>query len=222
MGQDRKKLIESSSGKAPEDPYSGMPKLGPYQGAYDPSSMSMEKYIGSHYDDAGMKAFSQEALRKGPSAWSQLARESNRANEENSRERGAREVAGQTAQATDALAARGGLSSGARERAGMEGAKNYMSMSQDTAHAADANDMQIGMNDEQNRIQQLGMLPGMEMQKTNMFSQGRGQDITNAVAETGRKNLWNMEDYKQQMGAWGAAKQANAMESIAENSGKKG
>lgn len=210
------------------DPYAGMPGQPQYQQVYDPSMALTpgldERLNGIQMDKSGLNAFRDQALRKGPSSWATLAKKDQAAQAANAREKGAREIRGQTAQAEDALASRGGLSSGARERTAQEGAKNYLAMSQDTARQENLNDLQIGMNDEQNRIQQLGMLPGMEyqaiqpdLQKSSMWEQARQADLANTTAENDRRNQWNQILYQQQMQSWAANRQAQATE----NSGKK-
>lgn len=197
--------------------YGMTPTRPDYIVGYDPKTMSLSDYLSGKYDQSGMNAFREQALRKGPSAWATLSKQQQAALQGNQRESGAKEVASQTAQAEDNLASRGGLSSGARERAATEGSKNYLAMSQDLARQGNLNDLQIGVNDEQNRIQQLGMLPGMEMQQAGMFEDARGKDIANTTAENARRNAYNQNIYDQQMGAWGANRQAQATE----NAGKK-
>lgn len=191
------------------DPYTGQPTSPGYVVSYDPKTMNLTDYLSGKYDGSGLQAFKDQAMRKGPSQWATLAGQSNRANESNSRERSAAESNSQTAQANDRLAAAGGLSSGARERNQQEGAKNYLSMSQDLARQGNLNDMQIGMNDEQNRIQQLSSLPGMEMQQAGMFEQAKNADISNTTAENERRNAWNQNLYNQQMQSYWAGKTAD-------------
>lgn len=190
--------------------YGQTPKRPDYQVAYDPATMSIADYLAGKYDDPGFQKYREEALRKGPSQWANLARGQNKENVIDMRERGVREAHGQNAQAMDSLAARGGLSSGARERTAQEGAKSTLAMSQDVARQGNMNDLQIGINDEQNRIQQLSALPGMEMDQAKLFTGARQQDIANTLAENDRRNKYNQDIYGQQMTAWGANRQAQA------------
>jgi hypothetical protein len=129
----------------------------------------------------------------------------------NAQSAGANQTAGQTAQATDALASQGGLSSGARERAAEGGANNFMNMSQNINQQRASNDMQIGVNDEQNKIQELGQLPGMENQKVQGLQAVNAADTANQIAENQSLNSYNQNLYNQQMSAWGANQQANAI-----------
>lgn len=168
-------------------------------------------------DPRGLNKFREEALRKGPSAWATLARRDQLARESDSRERGTKEVAAHTAGALDQLAARGGLSSGARERVASSGAHDYLAMSQDLARQGNLNSLQIGMNDEQNRMQQLQALPGMEIQamqpgiqKATMWGQARQFDQSQAAAEAARKSQFEMMKYQEEMKDRYATMQANA------------
>lgn len=202
---------------SPWSPYYGMPAVPQYSPGYDPSTMSMQDYLKTVYDPSGFDAFRDQAMRKGPSAWATLAKQDQGAQAAKMRDEQASQANSQTAQAEDDLSARGGLSSGARERATMEGAKNYLSMAQGTARQENLNDLQIGMNDEQNRIQQLGQLPGMEQQQAQMYETAKNNDVTNAISENSRRNEYNENLYGQQMSAWAANRQAIATQ----NSGKK-
>lgn len=194
-----------------------MPGAPDYSQAYDPKTMSLADYLAGKYDPSGLNAYKEQAMRKGPSAWATLAGQQNAEQVAHQREAGAGEVNAQTAKNMDELAAHGGLSSGAMERAGTEGAKNYLSMSQDLGRQGNTNTLQIGINDEQNRIQQLGQLPGMEMQQAGMYEDARNKDINNITQENERRNQYNQNMYTTQMGAWSGNKQAQAIE----NSGKK-
>lgn len=189
---------------------SGMPQAPGFVQAYDPATMSLTDYLQGKYDSSGLDAYKQQAMRTGPSAWANMATQDQAALANQSLEHGASQNNAQTAQAVDNLAARGGLSSGARERAGQEGAKNFMAMSQDTARQKNLNTMQIGMNDEQNRIQQLSALPGMEQQQAQMWEGAKQQDVANTMNANNAANAYNQNLYNQQMSAWGAGKQADA------------
>lgn len=194
-----------------------MPANPAYVTAYDPTTMSLSDYLTGKYDHSGYDAYKAEALRKGPSGWATAANLDQGVQAANQREKGVSANNAATAQAEDDLAARGGLSSGARERATTDGSKNYLAMSQDIARQENLNHMQIGMNDEQNRIQELSTVPGMEQSQAQMWEGARQQDINNTTAENERRNQYNQNLYNQQMTTWRANRQADATQ----NSGKK-
>jgi hypothetical protein len=193
-----------------------------YTQGYDPKTMSMtpeleRRLSGINVDQRGMNKFRGEALRTGPSSWATLANKQQNLEERMARQRAMSEGASGAAGARSQLAMRGGLSSGAKERLARDANKNYLMMSQDIGAQGTKNRGQISMNDEQNRITQLGQLPGMENQaiqgdlaKLSMWGQGRQFDTNQAVNEAGRKNDYNLGRYKEKMAAWGANQQANA------------
>jgi hypothetical protein len=195
-----------------------------YSPGYDPKTMGMMpelqmKLDALNMDKRGLDKFRLEALRQGPSAWAKLARKDQALQAMDARERGAEAARGQSAQAMDDLASRGGLTSGARERIATEGAKNYLNMGQNVARQQNQNNLQIGMNDEQNRITQLSQLPGMEVQamqpdfqKLQLWGQGRQFDVGNQINENKSKNAFDMGQYEQKMKAWAADRQAQATE----------
>lgn len=168
-------------------------------------------------DKKALNQFQSEALRKGPSQWANLANAQQRMLAKNARDRGAREVAGQGATARSALAMRGGLGGGAAERVAMAGQNNYMDMSQNVARDQAANMAQIGMNDEQNRITQLGMVPGMQAQATGidldklkLSGQAKQFDLTNQMRNKEAKNAFDLGQYQSKMNAYGSAQVAAA------------
>ncbi len=207
----------------------GSPDYPGYSAGYDPATDALagtydQRLQGVQMDPRGLDAFRDQALRTGPSAWANLSRKDQRMQEQGARERGAKEMNSQFAQGADRLAATGGLSSGARERLAQSGQQNYLAMSQEAAHQGNANNLQIGINDEQNRISQLGQLPGMELaaiqpdlQKSEAWYNAANQDRANTIGENDKRTAFNMNLYNEQMKAWAADRQATATE----NSGKK-
>ena len=204
--------------------YQGMPGTPFYNPVYNSQTMALTPELQSQLNsidtsnmDQSVSNFADLANRQGPSAWATLADQQQNQLASNARDRGASEANAQTAQAIDTLGSSGGVSSGARERAAEGGAKNYMNMSQDASRQNSLNQMQIGVNDQQNKMQEMGMLPGMEMQalqpkfqKANMWEQARQTDVGNAMNANQSANSWNQNMYNQQMQAWGANQQANA------------
>ena len=138
-------------------------------------------------------------LNPGLSPWAELATSQQAQLAENAENQGAQSVAGQTTQTDANIAANGGLSSGARERAAEGGQKDYLAMVQGAQQGQNTNDQQIAMNDAQNKLQQLGTAGNLEAQNTS------------------QENAYNANLYQQQMAAWGAQQQAEATA----NAGKK-
>ncbi len=186
------------------------PDMPNYTVAFDPTTMSIADYLAGRYDHSAYDKFKDEAMRMGPSRWAKLANQDQKFQASNARQAGINQVASRNNQAMENLGASGGLSSGARERIATEGAKNYLSMGQDVARQARGNSLQIGINDEQNRISQLSQVPGMEMDQARMWTGARDKDIQNTLGENERKNQYNQNVYNQKMSAWAANKTADA------------
>lgn len=159
-------------------------------------------------DLSGINAYRQEAMRTGPSGWASLSKISNAEQEANQNEQAQQAASGQTAAAENQIASSGGLSSGARERAAEGGATNFLNMSQNLERQGNLNDLQVGINDEQNRISQLGALPGLESQAIQPLFQKANMTSQNNQA----LNSYNMNTWNQQNAATAANEQANATE----------
>lgn len=181
---------QSTTVANPNDPnYGGIASTPGYVPIYQPAPGDQE----------GLNAFKQMAMSKGPSPWALLSTQNQALQAQNERDKGAKSTAGAAAAARDQLAAQGGLSSGARERIAETGDTNYTNMSQDVGRQENLNNLQIGMNDQQNKIQELSQVPAME------------QTIAaNKMAEGKSENDFNQNLYNQQMQAWAAGQQANA------------
>lgn len=188
-----------------------------YMKGYDAQRDAITGDVMAHYNQQGLDKFRGEATRTGPSSWSALAKRNVNLQENQARDRAASDNASSTATARSNLAMRGGLSGGASERIAQGGARNYMNLGQQIGSQAAMGRNQVDINDEQNRIQQLGMLPGMEAQRAGLYGQSRSFDVGQSAAEGERRNAFNSKRYADQMGAWGANQTANAQA----NSGKK-
>lgn len=207
----------------------GRPIRPNYVPTYDPATQSLLPFVQEqvsplNMDMRGLEKYRQEALRSGPSQYALLQNKMQGVLAKNARDTAAKESAAQTAGAENAMAMRGGITSGARERIQKAGGENLMNMNQNIANQDTQNRLQIASNDEQNRITQLGALPGMEVQsmepglkKAQLEIGAKGTDIANQIGEKQAKNLFDMTAYQEGMKAWAAARQANATE----NSGKK-
>lgn len=169
-------------------------------------------------NEGGFQAFKNAALSQTQSPWAAQANQQQDLESLNQLDQGKQQTAGAEAGAKDALAAQGGLSSGARERVAETGANNEVNMGQNVARQENLNKLQIGMNDQQNKIQELSQLPGMENTLNQNWENAKSTDLSNQIAENQSVNSYNQNIYNQQMAAWGANQQANATA----NSGKKG
>lgn len=201
--------------------YSGMPQGPGYtddmSGVNSLGNTASGLLSGVNLDQSGVDAFSKEALRTGPSQWAQDATKQQNYLSMQAKDQGAATTQGATASARAQLAARGGLSGGAAERLAQGGANNYLNMTQGVNNTETNNDMQIGMNDEQNRLSALGQLPGMQMADANFGLQkattqlgADSQDNQNQFNSNANLNAWNQGMYGQTMSGWAAQQNAQA------------
>jgi hypothetical protein len=210
--------------------YGGVQPNNPaYEMSFDPSTMSFAPEIqsrlgGLSMDMRGMDKFRDDALRSRPSAWAGMMNKLQYANEAGAKDRAVDQSRAGVRTGEADLASKGGLSSGARERLARGGAKDLLAVGQDVSRQGNLNRMQVGIQDEQNRVQELSQLPGMEnnllqtnLQKEGMYDQAKQQDLARAIAENDKRNQYNQNLYNQKMSAWAADRQAYATE----NSGKK-
>lgn len=197
----------------------GMPTAPGFTPIYNPNTMSMlpgyEQYMQNN--DQGYNAFRGQALRTGPSNWANLATVQQGQQAADQTNKAIAQGGANEATADSQLAMQGGLASGARERAAESGANATTGAEQGIARQEGQNVLQIGMNDEQNRMSELGQLPGMEDQRAQQWQNVKQNDLSNSMNENQAVNSYNQNLYQQQLTAWGAAQQANATA----NSGKK-
>lgn len=190
-----------------------------YQTAYDPMSMSATKSLEELYPqfNKGFNVLRDEALRKGPSNWLSMSLTNQALKSRDKKEKATLETAGQTAKAHDALAAIGGLSSGARERVQEQGQKNVMSMNQDLSRSDSLGELDMQVADEGNRVDKLNKVTGLEMGHLKEWENAKSRDTDLAMREKERLSQYNMDIYKTRMEAMASQRQAEATE----NSGKK-
>ena len=190
-----------------------------YSSVYDPTTMAMlpgyEQQV--EKNGQGYNQFRGEALRRGPGAWALLAKVQQAMEAKAQREKAGKSAASERAGALNDLAMRGGLSSGARERLAETGATNALNMTQGINRQEGLNNLQVGLNDEQQRQAQLAALPGMEAARVTGWENTKAKDLEALMNENKSRNEFNMNKYNAQMSAWAAERQAQATE----HSGKK-
>lgn len=189
-----------------------------YIAGYDPKTMSLLPQVQSRLGNLkGLDALRDRALGTGSSPWASMMTRKQFDEESDARERGKQEARSSANQAMTDLAMRGGLSSGARERATQNAAKNLLSMSQDVGRQGNINRLNIGVQDEQQKMGALSQLPGQELAMEQQWGQAAQTDQQRLLEENRQRNSYNQNTYQQQMQAWAAERQAQATE----NAGKK-
>ena len=177
---------------------SGRPIPPEYISSYDKNKQSL-----SLANNDFLNQLNAEAMRKGPSKTANLMNLESDRQGLLARDNNAQTAGGNAAKARSDLAARGGLSSGARERVEQNANNDVLNLNQRTNQQVQANRAQIGINDEQNRLSQLQAAGQMKNQQ-NQF------DIGNEINEGNQRNAYNQNLYNQNMQAYGANQTANA------------
>lgn len=182
----------------PFNPGNYKERTGVYAGAPDYPAFQQ---LGQQLNTQGLDKYRQEALSTGPSAWAGLMGQQQSEAYKKAQDLASGKAAGGVASAESALAMRGGLSSGARERLQKQGVLSKALAGQDLASQHAGNLLQIGINDEQNRMARLGALPGMEVQA-----------MAPAIGQQQLQNQYNLGRYGTEAGIWASGQQANAMD----------
>lgn len=199
------------------DPETGLLKDSYRLGEFDDISLNKE----------GLEKFRSEALREGPSAWANLQQQRIQMDQNQAMDELADQSSGQLSQGLTALAEQGGLGSGSRERMVQNQMRDTLLNRQKLRSDANRAGLDVSIQDETNRINQLGQLPGMEiqalqpeMQNREFEARTREFDIKNALGEIGSERDSDMNAYMEEMKKWAAGKTADAQKKAA-SGGKK-
>lgn len=183
------------------------PERPEFKSLIDPATGLLKDQYNVKLDERGLNAFRDRALSQGPSAWQNLALEKQKLDESALKDSTLQQGSSAAAQARSALASRGGLSGGAAERLAKDQMRNQMSGLQNVGFQGQQARANIGLQDEQMKNQFLQALPGQELAAL----QPQQFNIQNAINQNRDLNTANLSAYKDQMAAYGAKQQANAM-----------
>lgn len=192
---------------------SGRPELAAFQSQLDPTTgkFKQENYnLQNNLNTQGLEAMRTEALRDPSqmSKWGSMALAQGR-------DQNAQAVAGQNVQARNQLAMQGGLRTGARERLAAQSAQAQL--------AGNQNQLQnVQMQDEQNRMKWLQMLPQQEIAAAQYGSALEDKNISRYLGETEANRDWDKIRYQEQMKGYAADKSSTAMQRAAEEAKKTG
>ena len=207
-----------------------------------------DKLAGINLDKRGLEAIRGRALTQGPSEWQNLMLQKQGLEESGQRDRAGNQEASARSGAYSQLAAKGGLSTGARERLARSGAEGLAQTMQDISRGGSESRLGIATEDERQKLDLLKNLPGMEIaalqpefEKTKMWGTladseaGRGQNLdlanrqygtgveqfnlANALNEIGRKDANALGAYQEKMKGYAAEQQSKA--TAASGGGKK-
>lgn len=216
FGNEYDKMTAADKARAGFDPYSGMPSDPQYIGM-EPAAINAA-YANDPLDRSALGKYTNEAMRTGPSRNAMIAMQANRADTALNASKARKLAAGTTAEARSQLAMKGGLGAGGAERLAASGRDKAADLVQMANQQGAQGRVQIGMEDERNRVNMLGQAPGMNLaaaQYGTARAEGQLDRLTN---ESTKRNAFNLGQYQNKMNAWAGGKQAEATM----KSGKKG
>lgn len=194
-----------------------------YQSLLDPTTglMKDQYQIKGDIRSDALDKYKQNTLSDGPSSWAKLATDQQGLEESGLRNKLGEQQGSALANARSSLAMRGGLSGGAAERLAKSGARDQMMGMQNLSAQGAMARGNIGMQDAQQKAQALPQLANMDMQ-TQLANKKIGEfNINNALTENKMTNMAGQASYDEQMKAWAATKQADAMRNSGGGGGKK-
>lgn len=160
----------------------------------------------------GLPAFRREALRQGPSPFARLQTQLQRSQELQGLENIRQSSQGRFAEASGALASRGGLSGGARERLGSAAISGGLASEQRLRRAGGESRLGIFAQDEQRRQAALGALPGLELGQLGTGLQAQQFDVSQKFASQQAFLQALLEEFRTEGEIFGAEQLARATE----------
>ena len=162
----------------------------------------------------GFQELKKRVMTQGPSAYAQMMLEKQKLEEGQQKDMAARQAQSAAAQARSQLAMKGGMSSGARERLAMGGARDLMMQRQNVASQGQLSRAGLLAEDE---AQRMKLLPGFaegeaKIAEGNLGLQNKAQEwnIMRALEEKRAKDAQDLDVYKEQIKKWGSEKEAAA------------
>lgn len=171
-----------------------------------------------------LDAINSRALSSGPSPWMNMQLQKQGQEEHNAMNGAVQQAQSGTAGNLSNLAMRGGLSSGAMERASRFGAQDLNAARQGVQNQGAMARTNIGIADDAQKTALLGQAAGLNVDYRNAANASNAANTgirnqTNLInqqslADQARQETgFGMDKYKQQMSSWGAANTANAIAS---------
>lgn len=199
----------------------GTPKRPEYNNSAwdDKTGLLKDQYqVKNQYNDAGLKAMREGALRTGPSAWANMMNSQLSSQLQDSRNLASQQAAANLANSRQSLAMRGGLRGGAMERLARGSMQDTMMQNQSITRQGVTGRQNIGLQDEQQRLGMLSQLPGQEMAAAQNSQNVSQYNIGEALREKRLKDAFNMEGYKERMRAYSSKQVADAQKPPEDNS----
>jgi len=198
------------------------PALAQFIPGFDPQrdstfGLAQQAAAGAQTDPRALEALRARGLSQSPSRFAQLRQAQIGGEGALARGQAVQQGAGAQATALGQLAARGGISGGARERLGQSAFRNIAGAGQNIASQTRGAQQQNLLSDEAQRVGILRGLPGQE-QSQAAFELHRGLaplqakqfDVNQQVGESTRQNAFNLQQFAEQNQQRAAELQARA------------
>lgn len=156
-------------------------------------------------------AIEERALTSGQSPWAQMMTQQQRLGQQKLAEQATQGVQGAQSAALSSLARKGGLSSGARERAVLGGQRNLQMGLQDVARQGAMDRLNIGIEDERQKLNLLQGLPGAYAQGTQTALSPWSEIARVGLGESELRNRTVQDLFNTQMQAYAATQTGRAM-----------
>lgn len=170
-------------------------------------------------DTTAINKLQENALSTGPSSWAQAQSAAQKLQTKGLFDQAQQQGASANASAQNSLASKFGLSKAAQERLAVQNQRNTQGALQNVGFQGAQAQAAIGAQDAANKQNMLSNLPGQQnslaqLQLANrQASLGQGNiNIANSLNQNALQNASKLENYKQQMAAWGADKNADSMQ----------
>lgn len=198
--------------KAPVADLSGAPQMPLFQSLRDESGLLQKRYqTTDQMNRESLEKLRGIGLGEGPSAWAQARGKELETQQQEALGQAAAAGQASRAQALGAMARRGGVSSGAQERMGQASAREQLMARQRAFMGGQKAREGLATEDERRRMQVLSAMPGMEEQSERMRRGAEEFNIQRALEDVGAERKAKIAEYQEQMRAWAAKKQADAI-----------
>lgn len=175
-----------------------------YEGTRDVrTGKLLEEYTIDPYKSAALKKLQEQGLAEGESPWAKLQMQKQQMEQQGAEGRLGRQAMRGQSEAMGQLARTGGLRGGAAALLARQGQRDLLGQRQELARAGMG--QRLGIQE-----QDIGRKEGILGRLGELDVNAMQANIGRAEGDIGRKAGFDMERYKEQMGAWGAEQTAKA------------
>lgn len=204
--QDKQEIDQMFAGRPQFDQYGITNADGTVKDNFKLNTKAYQDMLsGVKLDNTGYDAYKKQATwdptTQGDSPWVKLMKEQSAIQQAQRADDLAASSASGQAQARSALAMRGGLAGGARERLAAQGQRDLLRGQQGLARQAMSDIANINVQDQSQRMNMLGNLSNMDINRFNSLY-GQQKDIAKMGADTDQWNMTNAINDMKTRGQW--------------------